>query len=48
MSLVTRFVLAIIVIFVIGLIADDPDAAERTGEGYDTAKGYAVLTAPVD
>ena len=42
MSSIRRFLLAVITIFVLGMIIEDPDAANRPAKLHETTVGYGI------
>jgi hypothetical protein len=42
MSSIRRFLLAVITIFVLGMIIEDPDAASRPTKLNETSSGYGI------
>lgn len=42
MSSIRKFLLAVITIFVLGMIIEDPDAANRPAKLHETALGYGI------
>lgn len=48
MSSIRRFLLAVITIFVLGMIISDPDAANRPANLHETASGYGIGDVLID